>query len=1026
MNLSPRPTAKHLGSGNAVSKTEKELIKTGNHPNLKRRFAKFAAPLAVAAALVASTIGLSTFAKASVDSAATPGAVKVADPATDTLHDTTGTTEEVGRVKTDKTVRPFGFTGVERDGTVTGEHEIGDDFMVTLSGLSSGGVVYTETISPVDVVFVLDFSGSMAWRFGGQYDTTGEYRYVTMVNAANAFIEDLMSANENNRIGIVAYSGNTNTTATTTILMPLDHYRKTSSTTDYLTIGSSGGTPRITARGIGDSVGSVSANRNVTGGTNTEAGLFQGMTMLNNVSDTQVDVGGLILDRLPSLILMSDGQPTFSANTGSYWAQTATTSVIGAGSGDYAGNGFTTALVGKYMKQQVNKNYESDLQVYTVGLGAEIVGSEGDTHDLAVAALNPEVGLAASNTMADTINGYMETYNSGSSVTVVTGANNSHRLTINHPDTDDVTDLFYVDEYFEATSADELSEKFNTALRTILEKAAHSPIETDESIHGDGALSGAYLVFHDTTGEYMEVRPSIDDTFVLYVDHKEGSDTYGESARYHPVSITEGADKDVYVFEAEVHSSWFFDYEEENLSSLIMEVEHQGAHDEITWMIPVELLPMTDYTVSRNADGSVKSVTRNEDTRPIKLNYRVGPMADAMLLIANPSIPQESLSEEMRALSEEEFAQYKAELQAYIDANRTDDGKSVELYANSVGDAEQDVPFAEFEVSHFNNYYSFVVDTPLYVDQNLTTPLTASTYSPTGTYWYERDVYTLGQSGSAAVEEAALSVSNIPSTSLTTDSSGHYLARAGSRKGVPNDEAKDANPTGTSSWRLHTDWADGAVLHQHQGNNGLLTVPLPAELYVTKDLTYEGLDSSQLADSVLEQAFEFTLAVTGGGSSASDVYTLTITEPDEDPVVTTVTNGGSFSLTTHQTARITGLPAGATYSVSETQNLPSGYSLVSPTSGTAAGQTESGGSYTAEFVNNYSLEPLTVQDVPETRKVLEGRPLTDDDVFQIDVVPYPTTRISTPRARPAPRLRRLSSAGPTASTVPPSRTASPA
>ena len=58
--------------------------------------------------------------------------------------------------------------------------------------------------------------------------------------------------------------------------------------------------------------------------------------------------------------------------------------------------------------------------------------------------------------MADTINGYMETYNSGSSVTVVTGANNSHRLTINHPDTDDVTDLFYVDEYFEATSAGEL------------------------------------------------------------------------------------------------------------------------------------------------------------------------------------------------------------------------------------------------------------------------------------------------------------------------------------------------------------------------------------------------------------------------------------------------------------------------------------------------------------------------------------------------------------------------------------------
>ena len=81
-------------------------------------------------------------------------------------------TENIGRIWTDKTVSSTSVQlPASPDGTAS-SIEIGDsDFLVTLSALSSTSNTTTTSSKPLDIVLVLDASGSMA------QELTSEYRY---------------------------------------------------------------------------------------------------------------------------------------------------------------------------------------------------------------------------------------------------------------------------------------------------------------------------------------------------------------------------------------------------------------------------------------------------------------------------------------------------------------------------------------------------------------------------------------------------------------------------------------------------------------------------------------------------------------------------------------------------------------------------------------------------------------------------------------------------------------------------------
>ena len=108
------------------------------------------------------------------------------------------TTQNVGRIWTDKTVM------------ATGENEE-SDFLTTLSAMSSTSNSKVTVTTPLDIVMVLDASGSMDDPMGGGDSTK---RIDALKNAANSFIDTIAKQNEGiegvdrqHKVAIVKFAG---------------------------------------------------------------------------------------------------------------------------------------------------------------------------------------------------------------------------------------------------------------------------------------------------------------------------------------------------------------------------------------------------------------------------------------------------------------------------------------------------------------------------------------------------------------------------------------------------------------------------------------------------------------------------------------------------------------------------------------------------------------------------------------------------------------------------------------------------
>ncbi len=108
------------------------------------------------------------------------------------------TTQNVGRIWTDKTVE------------ATGENEV-SDFVTTLSAMSSTSNSTVTVTTPLDIVLVLDASGSMNDPMGGGDKTE---RIEALKNAANSFIDTIAKQNEGvegvdrqHKVAVVKFAG---------------------------------------------------------------------------------------------------------------------------------------------------------------------------------------------------------------------------------------------------------------------------------------------------------------------------------------------------------------------------------------------------------------------------------------------------------------------------------------------------------------------------------------------------------------------------------------------------------------------------------------------------------------------------------------------------------------------------------------------------------------------------------------------------------------------------------------------------
>ena len=428
--------------------------------------------------------------------AAIQAADRVADPSTlneweDYFGPDVLSTEFAGGVWTDKSV----FTNAGAFRAEITMDDPANNFLISLSALAANQQVVGYTSTPMDVMLALDVSGSMD---SGSKDTS-------MIAAANQAIGKLLSQNNNNRIGVVLYSGNSNAnqnagTGTATVILPLDHYTTTSTTT----VGSGASAQRIPAY-LSISNNSVSVptgvrnsnkehpdtgSKSVTGGTYIQNGLYKAWGEFSKVTDTVVPAGNAQAgtQRTPIMILMSDGQPTLA---------TASYNNVGTSNSSY-GDGqerntswrtvFLTQLTASWVKGKMEAHYGTTPKFYTLGLGT---GSS----NYATAVLNPSNAYSDLNTYWNRF--FNNTVNDSGNVNV--GSQNS-RWNLYKDSNVKVSD--YVDSYYLASDASGLLGAFDSLVNDIeLDAAGH--VTLVEPIGED--MSG-YITFTDELGALMEVK----------------------------------------------------------------------------------------------------------------------------------------------------------------------------------------------------------------------------------------------------------------------------------------------------------------------------------------------------------------------------------------------------------------------------------------------------------------------------------------------------------------------------------------
>lgn len=199
------------------------------------------------------------------------------------------TTQNIGRIWTDKTVstNDIGISGAMGATVSKGD----SDFITALSVLSSTSNIASTSTTPLDIVLVLDASGSM------DDDMTGGKRIDALKNAANAFIDEIATQNasisdasKRHQVSIVKFAGKKS------IEVGNDTYRKDGYTYNYSQVMKSMAECNETTKGsFKDTINAI----NPAGATNAAAGMELAQGQISKRSDAKKIV-----------IFFTDGTPT--------------------------------------------------------------------------------------------------------------------------------------------------------------------------------------------------------------------------------------------------------------------------------------------------------------------------------------------------------------------------------------------------------------------------------------------------------------------------------------------------------------------------------------------------------------------------------------------------------------------------------------------------------------------------------------------------------------------------------------------
>lgn len=687
-----------------------------------------------------------------------------------------------GRVWADKSVSAgdsVRFSGVDENGVETNyslEKKYGGDFLVTYSAMATSQEITQLPKIPVDVVFVLDFSGSMNWGQSTQETVAGSDEYArsqsrlqAMVDSLNTTIATLVEDNPENRIGIAVFNGTAST------LLELTEARNINAPSgNYLQITRF--EPYESTSGKREADATVHCNINnrdadTAGGTNIQAGMDLGMSMLTEVNSAYT-YEETRYTRIPNVVLMSDGAPTsFSSATdaswspagsyrrqsgtlvrennnelydvdidsttrsGSWWSRLASNTIIGRGdtSNPHSADGFMALLTASYKKNQITANYRQQAsdnnapnadnaycRVYTIGFSTD--QQTPAMQEMVDVVLNPEstaLGAASTEPQVREVSEAWASYQNDDR-TIVHGelgnrsGNYAYQVEIPSYDSNNPDSLYYVDRYFAATNSDELNNAFQQITSAITDSAK---IPTETTGGTQTPLHDGYITYTDPIGDYMEVKGITGLLFgntKFVVSHQEDTQENGATVITYTLN-TQADGKGTDSVESALYSNL-------SVNNIIIQVSRDNTtgKQELTVQIPAALIPLRINYVTVQSDGTTVSnnpeETYTNNVYPLRLVYEVG-VADGVV-DGNGSIVEGD------GAWNNESSSFNGVDENYL-TSHSDGSNSVYFYSNAYSGASQtndgetvtvgDATMT-FTPADDNPFYFIQEDTPLYTD----------------------------------------------------------------------------------------------------------------------------------------------------------------------------------------------------------------------------------------------------------------------------------------------------------------------
>ncbi len=416
-------------------------------------------------------------------------------------------TQNAGAVWTDKSVFVPNST-ITIDGVNVPVADTGDNFLISMSVMASNKTVRGYEYIPTSTMLVLDVSGSMGNSNSGTWDE--------MVEAANKAIDTLLNLNQNNLVGVVLYSGNTQNGDSdidhSTVILPLDRYTTTATNNNGTNNRNDDYPEYLTASNASVSVNNAvrpsrSGRKSIGGGTYIQGGIYRAMEELIAEDAPKVVAEGVQagVAYMPIVVLMSDGAPTaanldydFNGDDSDHETD------IGNGTATDERMGFLTQLTAAYAKARIDGAYEKDTLFYTLGLGLNSLSDNDES--VAEAVLNPAASSGNIRTYWNTYLALDNDRNTPARDTMYLNNNNQNAVSKSDYVTEDYRN--YVTQYFaaEASQGETLEQALLNAFQQIVDMIVLQSVYYPTEIGGSSADLGGYVTFRDELGEYMDVR----------------------------------------------------------------------------------------------------------------------------------------------------------------------------------------------------------------------------------------------------------------------------------------------------------------------------------------------------------------------------------------------------------------------------------------------------------------------------------------------------------------------------------------